>query len=91
MWTVDQTNINKNINKYTKWENGTDKALTSKFVCIKCGTRSKDCDNTGLWDNEDDGPCPGKCGFREVTFEGADTAEKNGEWLFTDQHEHFKV
>lgn len=26
-------------------------------------------------DNEDDGPCPGKCYFKEVTFEGADTAK----------------
>ena len=68
-----------------------DKPLTPKSVCRKCGTRCEDCDNTGLWDNEDEGPCPGKCGFREVTFEGADTAEKIGEWLFTDQHEHFKV
>ena len=68
-----------------------DKPLTPKSVCRKCGTRCEDCDNTGLWDNEDEGPCLGKCGFREVTFEGADTAEKFEEWLFTDQHEHFKV
>ena len=55
-----------------------DKPLHPKSVCRECGTRCEDCDNTGLWDNQDEGPCPGKCGFREVTFEGADTADKFG-------------
>ena len=68
-----------------------DKPLIPKSVCRKCGSRCEDCDNNDLWENEDECPCPGKCGFREVTFEGGDTAEKLGEWLFTDQHEHFKV
>ena len=45
-----------------------DKPLKQKSVCWECGTRCEDCDNIGLWDNEDDGPCPGTCGFREVTF-----------------------
>ena len=53
-----------------------DKPLTPKSVCRKCGTRCEDCDSTGLWDKENEGPCPGKCGLREATFEGADTAEK---------------
>ena len=44
-----------------------------------------------MWDNKDDGPCPGTCGFREVTFSGADTAQKFAAWLFTHQHNHFKV
>ena len=68
-----------------------DKPLRPKSVCRECGTRCEDCDNTGLWDNQDEGPCLGKCGFREVTFEGADTADKFGSWLFTDQHKYFKV
>ena len=38
-----------------------------------------------------DNNCPGKFGFREVTFEGADTADKFGSWLFTEQHKYFKV
>ncbi|XP_060564754.1 uncharacterized protein LOC132723964 [Ruditapes philippinarum] len=68
-----------------------DKTLTPESICKKCGTRCDECDNSELHDNEDPGPCPGKCGFREVTFEGADTAEKFGEWLFSPQHEYFKV
>ena len=56
-----------------------DKPLNPKSVCRKCGTRCENCDNTGLWDNEDDGSCPDKCGFREVIFEDADTAENSGE------------
>ena len=68
-----------------------DKPLNPKSVCWECGTRCKDCDNIGLWDNEDDGPCPGTCGFREVTFSGADTAQKFASWLFTHQHDHFKA
>ena len=44
-----------------------------------------------MWENQDEGPCPGKCGFREVTFEGADTADKFGSWLITDQHKYSKV
>ena len=68
-----------------------DKPLHPKSVCRECCTRCEDCNNTGLWNNQDEGPCPGKCGFREVTFEGADTAQKFGSWLFTDQHKYFKV
>ena len=68
-----------------------DKPLNPKSVCWECGTRCEDCDNIGLWDNEDDGPCPGTCGFREVTFSGADTAQKFASWLFTHQHDHFKA
>ena len=68
-----------------------DKPLRPNSVSRECGTHFEDCDNTGLWDNQDEGPCPCKCGFREVTFEGADTADKFGSWLFTDQHKYFKV
>ena len=68
-----------------------EKELTLDSVCKGCGTRCKECDNFDLHENEDPGPCPGKCGFREVIFEGTDTTEKFGQWLFTDQHEYFKV
>ena len=69
----------------------TDIELKLDSVCKGCGTRCDECDNIDLHENEDDGPCPGKCRFREVIFEGADTAEKFGQWLFTDEHEYFKV
>ena len=68
-----------------------DKELKPDSVCKGCGTRCDEYDNIDLHENEDDGPCPGKCGFREVIFEGADTAEKFGQWLLTDQHKYFKV
>ena len=68
-----------------------DKKLEPDSVCKGCGTRCEECDNTDLYANEDEGPCPGKCGFREVTFEGPDTAEKFGQWLFSDQHQYFKA
>ena len=44
-----------------------------------------------MWDNKDEGPLLTKCGFREDTFEGVDTREKFGTWLFTNQHQYFKV
>ncbi|XP_060572998.1 uncharacterized protein LOC132730933 [Ruditapes philippinarum] len=68
-----------------------DEPLTPEPLCKKCGTRCDECDNSDLHDNEDPGPCPQKCGFREVTFEGDNTAEKFGEWVFSPQHEYFKV
>ena len=68
-----------------------DEELKPDSVCKGCGTSCEECDNTDLHENEDPGPCPGKCGFREVIFESADTAVKFGQWLFTDQHEYFKV
>ena len=44
-----------------------------------------------MCDNEDDGPCPDTCGFREVTFEGVDTTQKFTAWLFNQRYQHFKV
>ena len=64
-----------------------DKELNPDSVCKGCD----ECDNIDLHENEDDGPCPGKCRFREVIFEGVDTTEKFRQWLFTGQHEYFKV
>ncbi len=66
-----------------------DKPLTPQSVCKQCGTRCDECDNSD--GEKDEGPCPGKCGFREVTFRGTDTAEKFGQWLFSDQHRYFKA
>ena len=65
--------------------------LTPESVCRYCGTRCEECSNIDLHDNEDEGPCPGTCGFREVVFQGKDTAEQFGQWLFSEQHEYFKV
>ena len=66
-----------------------DKELKLDSVCKGCVTRCDECDNIDLHENQGDGP--GKCAYREVIFERADTAEKFGQWLFTDQQEYFKV
>ena len=66
-----------------------DNELTAKSVCKRCGSRCKKCQKN--LDEKDLGPCPGTCGFREVTFQGHDTAEQFGQWLFTEQHEYCKV
>ena len=68
-----------------------EKPLNPKSIYWECGTCCEDCDNIGLWDNEDDGPCPDTCGFREVTFDGADTTPKFAAWLFNRRYHHFKV
>ena len=68
-----------------------EKPLNPKSICWECGTRCEDCNNIGLRDNEDDSPCPDTCGFREVTFEGADTTQKFAAWLFYQRYQHFKV
>jgi hypothetical protein len=68
-----------------------DKELKPDSVCNSCGTRCDECDNTDFYANEDPQFCVGTCGFREVTFEGANTTEKFGKWLFSNQHEYFKV
>lgn len=65
-----------------------DKPLTSESVCQKCGTRCEECDNVDLYDNEDTGPCPGTCGFRETILQGENTTNEFGRWLFSDQHRH---
>ena len=49
-----------------------DKPLAPKFVCKSCGTRCKECDKIDLYENKAEGPCLGKCGFKEVTFEKAE-------------------
>ena len=67
------------------------KPLNPKSVVRECGTRCKDCDNIHLWDIEDDGPCPGTCCFRKVTFDGVDTADKFAACFFTPRYQHFKV
>ena len=91
LWCGKATHCPNFVVAYSVCPHCIDKPPIPKSVCRKCSTRFEDCDNSGLWDNEDEGPYPTKCGFREVTFEGADISEKFGEWLFTDQHEHFKV
>ncbi|MET0103906.1 MAG: DNA polymerase, partial [Sedimenticola sp.] len=69
-----------------------DEELTPDAVCKGCGTRCEECAKSPEeYDDEDEGPCPGTCGFREIVFEGDDTATRFGEWLFSDQHEHFKA
>ena len=61
-----------------------DHPVTPKAICKDCGSRCPNC-------NEEEGPCPGTCGFREVVFEGDDTAQTFGRWLFTVHHKYCKV
>ena len=68
-----------------------EKPLNPKSIYWECGTCCEDCDNISLWDNEDDGPCPDTCCFREVTFDGADTSPKFAAWFFNQRYHHFKV
>ena len=57
-------------------------------ICNSCGTRCKKCYNT---DGDALLPCVDTCGFREVIFEGNDTANKFGNWLFSSQHRYAKA
>ncbi|KAL5018344.1 hypothetical protein ScPMuIL_004066, partial [Solemya velum] len=62
-----------------------DKPLTPQATCKSCGTRCEKCENA-------DGPlCPTNCGYRENIFEGSNTCEYSGRWLFKDTHRYFKV
>ena len=61
-----------------------DHPVTPKAICKDCGSRCPNC-------NEEEGPCPGTCGFREVVFEGDDTAQTFRRWLFTVHNKYCKV
>ena len=64
--------------------------VTPDSKCDNCGPRCGECAKPE--EGEDDqGPCPDTCGFRQVTFQGEDTAQKFCAWLFTEDHQHFKV
>ena len=66
--------------------------LTSQSICDECGTRCLKCK---AWDKEAKRyltqPCTGTCGFREVVFQGDDTLEQFGSWLFSDQNKDATV
>ena len=64
--------------------------VTADSKCDDCGPRCDKCLKPG-GDEDDQGPCPDTCGFRQVTFQGEDTATKFCQWLFTEQHKNFKV
>ena len=61
-------------------------------TCEACGTRCVTCKK---WDKDSkcyqQPPCEGKCGFRQVVFEGECTLKDFGQWLFTPQHKGFTV
>ena len=61
-----------------------DRPVTSRSTCQDCGSRCSRC-------CEEDAPCLGTCGFREVVFEGEDTSNEFGKWLFTAHHRYSKV
>ena len=44
-----------------------DQPVTPNSTCKDCGSRCREY-------NEEEDPCPGTCGFREVVFEGESTA-----------------
>lgn len=66
--------------------------LTPNSICGDCGTRCKVCD---AWDKENKHfvrqPCVDTCGFREVIFQGDNTLEEFGNWLFCAQHKDTTV
>ena len=67
-----------------------DSEVTAESKCYHCGPRCEEC--TKPKDGEDaEGPCPDTCGFRQVIFEGDDTTQKFCQWLFSEEHKHFKV
>ena len=66
--------------------------LTPESICDECGTRCLECN---AWDKEAKRyimePCTGTCGFREVIFQGDDTSEQFGNWLFNVQNKDATV
>ena len=66
-----------------------EKELTPESRCRSCGSRCEECKK--VEGEKDQGPCEDTCGFREVTFEGKETAKQFGEWLFSDQHQYCKA
>ncbi|XP_052814068.1 uncharacterized protein LOC128241135 [Mya arenaria] len=53
--------------------------------CKKCGDRCENCQK------EEKEPCLPSCGQREFIFEGCETLETFGTWLFSPQHKHYKA
>ena len=52
--------------------------------CDSCGTRCTTC-----WDKDKKRPsCETTCGFREIIFQGDETLQRFGEWLFQEQHQN---
>ena len=49
--------------------------VTPDSKCDNCGPRYGECAKQEDGEN-DQGPCPDTCGFRQVTFQGEDTAQK---------------
>jgi hypothetical protein len=62
--------------------------LDKDSKCFSCGTRCVACSprRKGQYVQP---PCTNTCGFREVIFQGDDTAKTFGQWLFSSQHKGF--
>ena len=54
--------------------------VTPNSRCTECDTGCENCFDD---EDHDSAPCKESCGFRKVTFEGEDTLEKIGPWLFS--------
>lgn len=73
-----------------------EKCIDQVFIpgsrCDNCGTRCRKCDKI---DKEEktfvNFPCENTCGFRETVFQGDNTADDFGSWLFNETHKDFTV
>ena len=69
-----------------------DQSLRSMPMCSHCGSR---CERCSAYDSKEStfvkDPCQGTCGFKETVFEGDDTADKFGRWLFNATHRNTTV
>ena len=64
-----------------------DKPMDAWRTCAHCGTRCPDCNAYNKELRVFTGPpCLDKCGFREVIFQGYNTLDDFGSWLFSPQH-----
>ena len=65
------------------------KELVPGGVCNNCGSRYPPCDT---WDTEAKtyakDPCPETCGKRDVVFQGQNTLDDFGRWLFSKQTQY---
>ncbi len=65
-----------------------DEELEEGSKCICCGTRCPKCNKrdrkTGIYIKA---YCEGTCGFRQVQFQGDDTLDEFGRWLFSPAHQ----
>lgn len=69
----------------TACTNCIDEPVTRQSMCQLCGSRCSKC-NAIEEDEFACDPCANTCGFREVVFQGENTLQDFGKWLFSPQH-----